>query len=104
MLLKVFDGENGWVLFDNVDSVHLIAKTHEINRAEELSELAGGDALILVPKGCFQNNEAVTVGIIEFESKEVLRRALFTNVVYVCDDRGNTIDRLNIKHGKGNRK
>jgi hypothetical protein len=103
MLLKVFDGEDGWVLFDNVDKVHLIAKTHEVSRATELSELTGGDALILVPKSCFKNNETVTIGIIEFESKEVLRKALFTNVVFVCDDRGNTIDRLNVRHGKANR-
>lgn len=100
MLLKVFDGADGWVLFDNVDNVHLTSKTYQVAHAAELSALGGDGALILVPKDCFKNG-VVAVGLIEFESREVHRKALFTNIVYVCDDRGNTIDRLSVKHGKG---
>jgi len=102
MLLKVYDGEMGWVLFDNVDNVHLTSKFHLVSRATELGEIGGTDALILVPKDCFKNGAKISVGIIEFDSKDKRRiKALFTNIVYVCDDRGNTIDRLSVK-GKGN--
>jgi hypothetical protein len=100
MLLKVYDGDDGWVLFDNVDNVHLTSKTHLVSHAVELNAIGGSGALILVPKDCFKNGKQVPVGVIEFESKDVHRKALFTNIVYVCDDRGNTIDRLSVKKGK----
>jgi hypothetical protein len=94
MLLKVFDGEDGWVLFDDVDEVHLTAKNHEVSQQNELNMLAGADALVLVPKGCFNGGKKVPIGVIEFERKGTKREVLFTNIVYVCDNRGNTIDRL----------
>ncbi len=101
MLLKVADGDNGWVLFDNVDNVHLTAQTHQVSRAAELSAIGGLDAHILVPKDCFTSGNKVAVGVIEFECNDRRRKALFTDIVYVCDDRGNTIDKLSVKHGKG---
>lgn len=101
MLLKVDDGNNGWVLFDSVDKVHLTAKTHEVSRATELREIGGEEASILIPKDSFRNGSTVQVGVLEFERKETHRKVLFTNIAYVCDDRGNTIDKLSVKHGKG---
>lgn len=87
-------------MFDGVDTVHLTALTHHFNHIQELNEFGGGNAIILVPKDLFKDNGPVTVGIIEFDKRDERRKVLFTNIAYVCDDRGNTIDKLSVKHGK----
>jgi len=103
MLLKVDDGDGGWVLFDNVDPVHLKAKTFEVATRTDLSKLGGETATILVPKDAFKNNTSIVVGIIEYEKSGERRKVLFTNVAFVCDDRGNTIDKQSVKHGRNTR-
>lgn len=103
MLLKVCDGNKGWVLFDNVDNVHLISEIHEVGQATELDTIGGTDALILIPKDCFVNGNRISVGVLEFVKNSLSRKVLFTNVVYVCDDRGNTVDSISVKTGKGSR-
>lgn len=102
MLLKVSDGDGGWILFDKVDKVHTLGRDHIVNNIDELNALGGQGTLNLVSKECFQNNkEGVTVGIIEFEKENVVRTALFTNVVFVCNDAGDTLDRLSPRRKGG---
>lgn len=103
MLLKVCDGNKGWVLFDNVDNVHLTSQNHEVSQATELAVIGGPDATILVPKDCFANGNQISVGVIEFTKNALTRKVLFTSVVYVCDDRGNTVDSISVKNGKVSR-
>lgn len=100
MLLKVADGNGGWVYFDGVEMVYLTARIHEVKQASELSNIGGPGASILVSKDCFKDGRSVAVGLLEYEKREERRRVLFTTVAYVCDDRGNTIDKLSVRSGK----
>lgn len=95
MLLKVSDGVQGWHLIDNVDHAHLSAKSFVINKATELKNIGGDDALILISKDCF-GVKPVSVGIIEFRSKDITRNLLFTNIVYVLNSKGDTLDRFQV--------
>lgn len=99
MLLKVSDGEGGWVLFDHVDKAHLVSKSHAVRTPAELSAFGDEDTLTLIAKDCFRG-EIVNVGIIEFERKGITRKAFFTNVVFICNDSGDTLDRLNAERQK----
>lgn len=101
MLLKISDGNDGWVLFDKVQRVHLVAsKGTSVATPAELAKLGGSDALTLVSRDCFKKGQ-VLIGTFEFEREGITRKALFTNVVYVCNDKGDTLDRLSVKNGKG---
>lgn len=95
MLLKVSDGDGGWIIIDNVDQVHLLAKWHTVRNHEELNRLGGEDALNFVPKDCFING-AVNVGLLRFERAGNERKALFLNIVYVCNNDGDTVDRYSV--------
>lgn len=97
MLLKVSDGNGGWVLIDNVDQAHLLPKNYSVINQTELVTLEGIDALNLISKECFIVKDHVLVGVIEFIRNGATRRILFTNVVYVCNDRGDTLDRLTVE-------
>lgn len=96
MLLKVSDGVGGWVLIDNVDQAHLLPQTHTATNPTELVKLGGKDALILISKDCF-GASPINVGVIEFTRSEIVRTLIFTNVVYVCNDKGDTLDRLSVE-------
>lgn len=96
MLLKVSDGVGGWVLIDNVDQAHLLPANHSVKNATELTTLGGLEALILISKDCFKG-DPVAVGIIEFTRNTSVRRLIFTNIVYVCNDKGDTLDRLSVE-------
>lgn len=100
MLLKVSDGDGGWVLLDNVDKAHLTARVHTIKNQKELEALGGPNALNLVSKDAFKES-SINVGIIEFVRNGTTRQALFTNIVYVCNDKGDTLDKLNVDRSGG---
>ena len=95
MLLKVADGVGGWVIFDQVDKVHLIATSYTVKTSAELNKIAVGEnQLNLVSKECFAKGEAFDVGVVEFERRGTTQRAFFVVVAYVCNDKGDTLDRL----------
>lgn len=93
MLLKVSDGVGGWVLIDNVDQAHLLPINHTVKTPAELVPIVGEEALILISKDCF-DSKPVSVGVIEFTRSNSVRKLAFTDTVYVCNDRGDTLDRL----------
>lgn len=104
MLLKVSDGDGGWILFDKVDQAHLVSKGCAVNNSNELQKLGGSDALNLVSKECFQHNESIPVGIIEFVRDGISRKALFTGIIYVCNDQGDTLDRHSAENRSAKRR
>jgi hypothetical protein len=96
MLLKVSDGDGGWVLLDNVDHAHLTAKVHAVNHSNELEVIGGAGALNLISKEALAKGTSINVGVIEFVRNGTTRKALFTNIVYVCNDKGDTLDKLHV--------
>lgn len=98
MLLKVSDGDGGWVLFDKVEQAHLVSKGYAVKSIDELKALGDENVLNLISKECFLKGEKVVVGVIEFVRNGNSRKALFTNIVYVCNDNGDTLDRHNASY------
>lgn len=94
MILKVSDGAGGWHFFDNVERLYLKATKRGIKSKEEINGFASGDVINLVSKSCFLNG-AVTVGLIELHCGGNKRSLLFTEVAYLCNDKGDTIECFN---------
>jgi hypothetical protein len=101
MLLKVSDGDGGWVLLDNVDHAHLTAKSYTVKNPNELEAIGGPNALNLISKDALAKSTGITVGVIEFIRNGTSRKALFTNIVYVCNDKGDTLDKLHVDRQGG---
>jgi hypothetical protein len=96
MLLKVSDGIGGWLLFDNLDQVHLLAERTRVRNLDELRALEQGPETInLISAECFKRGMALDVGMIEFHRNGQARIALFTSVAFICNDSGDTIECVN---------
>lgn len=93
MLLKVSDGNGGWILIDNVDHVHLISKKYNVTNQSELNSIEGGDTLNFISKECF-GKDPLTIGVVEYIKSSKANKALFTNIIYVCDNNGDTLDKF----------
>lgn len=97
MLLKVSDGDGGWVLIDNVEQPHLLSVRHTVRNPTELDKLGKEGTLNLISKECFAGPDvSVNVGIVEFVRKGESRKLLFTDIVYICTDNGDTIDKMSV--------
>lgn len=101
MLLKVSDGDGGWVLLDNVEHAHLSAKVHPVKHPNELEAIGGPGALNLISRDALAKSTGINVGVIEFVRNGTSRKALFTDIVYVCNDKGDTLDKLNVNRSGG---
>jgi hypothetical protein len=96
MLLKVSDGLSGWILLDQIEQVHLLAERKRVRSREELRSLEQGtDTLNLISVDCFKGGAPIEVGMIEFTRQGSTRIALFTSVAFICNDGGDTIERVN---------
>lgn len=98
MLLKINDGNGGWILLDEIDRIHLLSSDHKVQTKDELlslgSKIDGNDPLVFIAKECFPvvNGHDLDVGIIEFLRKGKTNTALYTNEAYVMDNNGTTIE------------
>ncbi len=99
MLLKINDGNGGWILLDEIDRIHLLSSDHKVRNKEELlglgSEVVGdNEPLVFIASDCFPviNGHDLDVGIIEFTRKGKTNTALYTNAAYVLDNSGTTIE------------
>ncbi len=105
MLLKISDGAHGWVLFDYVDRIHLLSKVYSIENQKELDNVAalnGAERIVLVPAELIRrrNGQPFNVGLIGLIRKGVEQVVLHTDVAYLCDDSGNTLERINVRKGR----
>ena len=101
MLLKISDGVSGWTLFDQVDSVHLNSMRCGIKDRKELEDIKISEDLqriILISTECFplKNDNSLDVGILEFEREGTKFAALYTNVAYICDNNGTTVEKVSV--------
>ena len=95
MILKVSNGNGGWHFFDRVERIHTTASPLRLKTADEISA-AIKDAINLVPK------ESLRAGPVEVWYVDVHRdgsvlRVMFIGGAYLCNDGGNTIERIGSK-------
>lgn len=105
MLLKISDGARGWVLFDYVDRIHLLSEVHLVENQKDLDNVAvlnGAERIVLVPAELIRryNGQPFSVGLIGLVRKGVEQVVLYTDVAYLCDDGGNTLERINVRKGR----
>ena len=101
MLIKISDGASGWTLFDQVDSVHLSSTRHGIKDRKELEDIdveKESQKIILISTECFplRNNGSLDIGVLEFERVGKKFAALYTNVAYICDNNGTTVEKVSV--------
>lgn len=99
MLLKISDGASGWTLFDGVGPVHLCSTRYSVTNPQELDDIDVADEcekIILISKECFplKNGDELDVGILEFERDNAKFAALYTQVAYICDNNGTTVEKV----------
>jgi hypothetical protein len=102
MLLKISDGSGGWTLLDNVDRVHISSLHKEIRTADDLSNIktpGENERVVLISKDCFplKNGRGIDTGILEVVRGGKLLSVIYTDVTYVCDDRGNTMEKVVVR-------
>jgi hypothetical protein len=85
-----------------VDQCHFVA-SHSVSKREDLSRLDNPDnpAVNLIARECFGKNTPIDVGVIEFYRGQLMQRVLFASSAYVCNDRGDTLERINVGTQKG---
>ena len=101
MLLKISDGVSGWTIFDQVDSVHLNSMRCQVKNNRELEDieiLEDLQRIILISNDCFplKNDHSLDIGILEFERGDTKFAALYTNVAYICDNNGTTVEKVSV--------
>lgn len=97
MLLKVSDGNGGWVLLDEVEEAHMKNSRFVVSEPEQLMPHVKEDVRSFVAKECFTRGKEITVGVLEYVSRGNKRKALFTGTAYVCNDAGDTLDRFSVE-------
>lgn len=98
MLLKVSDGSGGWVLLDQVSQVHILPVRSRVRNRDDLHTLMeseGEPPLCLISAESLKAGTPIEVGRIGFERFGQSRVVLFTSVAFVCNDNGDTIERVN---------
>ncbi len=101
MLLKISDGVHGWTLFDQVGSVHLNSMRCRVKSSKELEDIEISEdmrRIILISDECFplKNEHSLDIGILEFERGGTKFAALYTNVAYICDNNGTTVEKVSV--------
>lgn len=105
MLLKISDGASGWTIFDQVDNVHYCQIGCSVKDVEELESIDVQEdsvRLILISKECFplENDHRLDVGLLGFERDNRKYSALYTDVAYICDNSGSTVERVKVPNSK----
>src|SRR5436190_24065704 len=96
MLIKISDGRGGWVLLDNADQVHFTAERLTVTDRDQLNAtIPKGDSVInLVPAETLREGRQVNIAAIEFYRWGQKMTALFTSVAFICNDKGDTLERV----------
>lgn len=103
MILKVSDGNGGWVWIDRVGEAKIDRDTlRTVKSIEELDRLLDGNGseAILIAKSCFDGEKEVTVATLEYikdRDADRARRAFISSDVYLCNDQGDTLEKQSVK-------
>ncbi len=97
MILKVGDGDGGWILFGPVDKIHILPEPVLIQKREDLDSLEspeGHERIVLVSNKRLNsvNGKDLSVGLLSFEREDDKMFLLFSEIAYICNDNGDTIE------------
>jgi len=102
MILKISDGDNGWIWFDAVTSPHFLSAMTKSMDAIEVRDLTYDGQIVttLISKECFIQQDNINVGIIKFRSNNREYVVAFTGATYICDNNGDTIEKIDLNKGR----
>ena len=102
MILKIGDGAKGWVWFDEVTSPHFLSsETRTVDR-DEARDITYDNQPVknLISKECFDREDTIVIGLIKFRSNNREYVVVFTGVTYICDNNGDTIEKIDLNKGR----
>lgn len=85
MILKIRD-RNGWVIYDNVEKVRYQYYKYEDLKVQDYDEFWGSEEV---------KKKSPIVVIVYRRKYGTDKTVWFTNTVYLCNDNGKTIERIN---------
>jgi len=102
MILKISDGDKGWIWFDAVTSPHFMSSmTKALNQTEARDIVYDGVPVTnLIAKECFVQEDHVDVGLMRFRSNNRDYVIAFTQTIYICDNNGDTIEKIDLSKGR----
>jgi hypothetical protein len=102
MILKISDGDKGWVWFDDVVSPHFLSSMTKVMDEDEARAITYDSQQVtnLISKKCFIQQDDVDVGLIKFRSNNREYIIAFTGIIYICDNNGDTIEKIDLNKGK----
>ncbi len=102
MILKISDGDHGWIWFDAVSSPHFMLSMTKAMTLDEARDITydGQPVKNLVAKECFVQQDLVDVGMIKFRSDHRDYVVAFTQTIYICDNNGDTIEKIDLSKGR----
>lgn len=107
MLLKISNGNGGFRVFDKVEEYDYNPRTRTLKKPEDINTIfpASQNIRSLVPLSAFQDSQSVEVGIIEFvKSSGFSLHVIFIGSAYICNDQGDTLDKITVGRHERNRK
>ena len=102
MILKISDGDGGWVWFDAVTAPHFLSSMTKAFEQEEARNIIydGQPVTNLVLKECFVKQDHVDIGLMKFRSNNRDYVVAFTETIYICDNNGDTIEKIDLSKGR----
>lgn len=102
MILKISDGDKGWIWFDAVTSPHFLSSmTKSFNEEQARTITYDGQTITnLVAKECFVQQDNVDIGLMKFRSNNRDYVIGFTGTIYICDNNGDTIEKIDLSKGR----
>lgn len=101
MLVKVFEEDNSWVLFDNAEGVRFSTQPQRFTNQRELGFLSGHEGSIsvtLVLPGVDQSeiseDNPLVAGVIRFTRAQKQHVVVFNTLAYLCNDTGKTVEKV----------
>lgn len=107
MLIRVSNGTGGWRVFDKVEEYEYDPKRYTLKKPEDASQFfsAFPNVRSLVPNSYFENNQPVDVSVIQMQRVGgIVLHVVFIGVIYICNDHGDTLDKIDPTRGNQERK
>ena len=102
MILKISDGDKGWIWFDAVTSPHFLSSMTQEYDQDAARDITydGQQVTNLVSKECFVQQDHVDIGLMKFRSNNRDYMVAFTQTIYICDNNGDTIEKIDLNKGR----
>lgn len=94
MILKISDGAGNWHMLGGIQDIKMLARTCVIKSLDDLKKISTSDTISYISKDCFTVDAQLEVGFLEYYRQDQWNTALFTNVAYVMNDHGDTVEKV----------